>query len=153
MWGMVTKKNKRSRRDSIVPGLQYPLWPNEDGLLFLPRPLVARSNVLLLPHLQPSPPRVRVSRLHLPRSRSLSLWLLERSSAAVGFGMARERHFEMWLSALLETSDFGAVEISEIISAAVADLDLDREVTLRYLVRITRPDRDFRSDGHIVTFR
>jgi hypothetical protein len=70
-----------------------------------------------------------------------------------GFGMAKERHFETWLSALLENCDFGAVEISEVLSAAADDLDLDRETVLRYLIKQTRALGDFRSDGHIITFR
>lgn len=153
MWGMVTKKNKRSKSDKLVPGLQYPLWPNEDGILSLPQHSTVQLSELLLLLSRPSRRAVKVSRLHLPRSRSLSLWLLERSSGAVGFGTAKEYHFVTWLSALLESSEFVALEISEVISAAGEELALDRETVLRYLVKQTSAEADFRSDGHIITFR
>lgn len=153
MWGMVTKKNKRSKSDKLVPGLQYPLWPDADGILSLPQHLTAPLNVSRLQHSPPLRHVVKVSRLHLPRSRSLLLWLLERSLGAVGFGTAKEYHFVTWLSALLESSEFVALEISLVIHDAGEELALDRETVLRYLVRQTSAGSEFRSDGHIITFR
>lgn len=153
MWGMVTKKNKRSKSDKLVPGQHYPLWPDENGSLFLPQHSTAQLNVSRLQHSPPLRHVVKVSRLHLPRSRSLLLWLLERSSGAVGFGTAKEYHFVTWLSALLETCDFGAAEITLVVRSASEDLALDRETVLRYLVRQTSAGSEFRSDGHIITFR
>lgn len=153
MWGMVTKKNKRSKSDKLVPGQQYPLWPNADGILSLPQHSTEPLNVSRLQHSPPLRHVARVSRLHIPRSRSLLLWLLEKSSAAVGFGTAKELHFAMWLSALLESCDFGAVEITLVVRSAGEELALDRETVLRYLVRQTSAGSEFRSDGHIITFR
>lgn len=72
---------------------------------------------------------------------------------AVGFGTAKEYHFVTWLSALLESSEFVALEISLVIHDAGEELALDRETVLRYLVRQTSAGSEFRSDGHIITFR
>lgn len=89
--------------------------------------------------------------LHLPRSRSLSLWLLERSSAAVGFGMAKESHFVTWLTHALLTEAFGAIEVPLVVENAQRDLGLEREAVLRMLAKRTAAGGEFRSDGHLIT--
>jgi len=53
----------------------------------------------------------------------------------------------------LSEQDFGALEISQAVGAAAADLALDEETVIRYLVRVTSSTGTFKSDGHIVTVR
>jgi len=91
--------------------------------------------------------------LHLPRSRSLLLWLLERSSGAVGYGMAKESHFVTWLTRELQTAAFGALEVYQVVENAQRDLGLERELVLRMLAKRTAAGGEFRSDGHLVTLR
>jgi len=67
--------------------------------------------------------------------------------------MAKRSRFEMWLSDQLGISAFGALEISAVIDGAIEDLQLDRDAVLRFLVACTSAHGDFKSDGHIVTWR
>lgn len=150
---MKSKRKKAPARDGFVQGELPFLWPDENGSLSLERPYFARSSGSRLQRLQLTQHAARVSRLHLPRTRSLFLWLLERSSAAIGFGKVKESRFEMWLLRRLEEADFNAIEVIEVTKDAIVELELDRETVLRFLVRGTRSNGDFRSDGHIVTFR
>ena len=72
---------------------------------------------------------------------------------AVGFGRAKEFHFETWLSRQLESCAFGSFEVREAVRSAGADLVLEDEEVLRLLIRATRSRGKFKSDGEIITLR
>jgi hypothetical protein len=59
----------------------------------------------------------------------------------------------MWLSQRLESCDFGAESISNVLGAAVFELGLDIETARRYLIKQTAIWGKFRSDGHVITLR
>lgn len=150
---MTAHRRKKKNRDSIGAGGQYPLWPDENGLVNPPLFSHAQLNVSQLQHLPRSPRAEKRRALRLLRSRSFSSWLLSKNLVVVGFGVVRRRIFDQWLSALLENSDFGAVSVSHAIGVAVADLGLDREEVIRLLARATADHGDFKSDGVIVMAR
>jgi hypothetical protein len=151
-------KSKRKAANS----LQFFLWPDEQGLLRIPtnagvqataRSITPRAglSVSSSPRLLqlPRAPRRTISRLLF--CGSLSLWLLQRSPVGSGFGLVRERIFVTWLSGVLESESFNALELERLISAASRDLGLDEETVKRYLVKHTTAWGEFRSDGVLVT--
>ncbi len=148
---MTAKRRKKARRDNIGAGGQYYLWPDENGLIRLPQsspePL-KESRSLRLP-LSPRGEKARA--LQLLRSRSLSLYLLSKSWGVVGFGAVRKRIFGQWLSQVLESCDFGALEIGAVVRSAVADLNISDEEARRLLAQATSEQGEFKSDGWIVT--
>jgi hypothetical protein len=53
----------------------------------------------------------------------------------------------------LEAADYGALEVKNVIDEAGADLRVSDDEVKRQLLKHTRVDAEFRSDGDIVTFR
>ncbi len=143
----------RGARDSIKPGVQYSLWPDEEGKLILPPPSRAPLSGLALPRLRRSP-RVqdipRSSRRRLLFSLS-SLWL--KKLAAVSFFGVGESAFGRWLETRIDAEPFQALGFESVISRAGEELGLDREKATGYLLRATRTGGRFHSDGEIVTRR
>jgi hypothetical protein len=153
MLSVTNRTNKRVLRGTMGVRKVPILWPDAHGRLILPTSSVRQSNARQL-QLWPSLPRAgRVSSLHLPRSRSLCSWLLERSPGIVGFGRVVERVFEAWLKDRLSWADFGAVSICEVVECAGVELGLERDVVIRLLVGGTSAGRKFKSDGVIITLR
>jgi hypothetical protein len=147
------KKNKRAIVDVLDYAKQYPLWPDEKGLLSLPAHRSARSSAALSSRSRTLPGPGKISQLHLPRTRSLFLWLLEKSTTISTFGNGKQLHIARWLSLQLEDADFGALEINRVVELGVDQLALDRENMLRILITLTRWQSDFKSDGQLITFR
>lgn len=142
------------RRRRALEQLKLPLlWPDENGVLTLPQPLDVHLKESPWRRWLPWPPTVRVSRLSLPRSRSLSLWLLERRSGAVSSFAGRESLFESWLLDVLQSEDFCAISVSALLARAETDLQIERAEALRLLARVTGLGGKFRSEGGIVTER
>lgn len=114
--------------------MQLPFfWPDRDGLIKLPPP--------------------RMARRHLPRRRSLAIWLIERAAGVVGFQPVQEMAFRIWLKRALELADFQCLTVHEVITGATDDLKFDHETVIRFLVKHTSAKAEFRSDGQIVTMR
>lgn len=150
---MKAKRKKAARHDSIVQGELPFLWPDENGSLNTHRQRGARSSGLLLQH-SPRSPRAEVVRAsRLLRSQFLSSWLLSKSLIVVGFGKVKGSLFEMWLSAQLETCDYGALTLSSVVEGSVGELGLDGEEVIRLLINSTRVRGPFKSDGEVITLR
>jgi hypothetical protein len=114
--------------------MQLPFfWPDREGLIKLPPP--------------------RMARRHMPRRRSFAIWFVERAAGVVGFGLVRDIAFCTWLKRSLELADFQCLTVHEVINGAMADLKLDQDTVIRFLVRHTSAREEFRSDGQIVTMR
>lgn len=149
---MRSKKRKAAQRDSIWQ-LEIPwLWPDRDGLLTLPPASTAPSSVLLLPRLQRSPRGEVVRASRLLRSQFFSSWLSSRNWGAGGFGAAKERLFEMWLSRRLENSAFNALGFEQVVRDGAADLALDVDEVIGLVIRLTRAGSIFKSDDGLITF-
>lgn len=129
------------------------LWPDKMGMLTLPPPSGGQLSASHLRRWLPWPPVARVSRLSLPRSSSLSLWLLVRKSGAVSSFAGKESHFENWLSDVLLSEDFHALSVSALLARAENDLQIERVEAIRMLARVTGTGGKFRSEGGIVTIR
>lgn len=143
----------KKRRDTINAGLQYLLWPDEKGLLTLPRPSNAPLKEFSLRHWLRSPRVAIVRARSLRSSRYSASSLLLRSSAAAGWKEGVESLFSTWLRSQLIGADFEALSLAEVFAAASAELELDRERVLMILVKRTRSGSEFVSDGEIVTLR
>ena len=153
MLRMKPQKNKKNVRAMMEAG-QYPLWPDENkDNLFLPQHLTGPSRELRLQRWPLSPRAEKRRALRLWLSQSLSSWLSLKNLGAVGFGMAKERHFEIWLINELVISDFGALEVDLVIHRAMQDLELDQDTVKRILAKQTSARGAFVSDGQIVTLR
>lgn len=150
--------------DAIKKVVQFPLWPDEKGLLQLPDESDApRTTPLITSPLGQSglrSRRLRPSRRERRRMRSLkqfwrssSLWL--RLSLRTGYFTHRgsSTYFAHWLREKVGESPFGAVDVADVIAAAMEELGLEREKALRYLLEQTSRNGDFRSDGEIVTLK
>lgn len=142
------------RRRKPLEQLQLPLlWPDKMGMLTLPLPSGGRLSGSRLRLWRPWPPTLRVSRLSLPRSLSLSSWLLGKKSGAVSSFAGRELHFENWLLDVLQNADFEAMTVSALLVRAESDLQIERVEAIRLLAKVTGPGGRFRSEGGIVTDR
>ena len=147
-------KPKRADVDirAMLTAGQMPLWPNIDGLLITgASPSRGHSNALRLLRLPPSPQVERRRALYSLRSRSLSSWLHSKNPDVTGFGIVREAHFSAWLKALLRESDYGAMELDQVLHLANLQLGFELDDVKRYLAKRTAAGSEFRSDGDIVT--
>ena len=148
---MVRKRIKRPGGGKILQEELPFLWPDESGLLKIPLPSSARSSESRSRPWRPWPCVARVGALRLPRSRSLSLWLLERSLVEPGFFVENASRFENWLSGAILEADFQALSVRAVIEGAESQLHLERDVILRLLIQCTSSQARFRSSGGIVT--
>lgn len=153
MSGMMAKKKKARRHDSIEQGELPFLWADKDGNLNTRTTRPAGSSGLLLPRSQLSPRREVIRARRLLQSQSLLSWLSSKNSAGVGYGKGALSLFEMWLSLRLESCAFNCESVAEVLGAAVDEIALEKWDAVQLLLKVTRPGERFKSEGGVVSFR
>ncbi len=135
---MKRKRKAAGGRDSIGAGVQFVLWPDANGLLHLPQKQAAHLSELPSPHWEPSP-RSEIRRAsRLLSSGSFSSWLSSKNWTLVGFGEAKRLTFARWLLRVLESCDFGGLEVGAVLNLAGAELGISGDDARRLLAAVTR---------------
>lgn len=152
-------KSRRGEKKTVV---QFPLWPDENGILQLPHERDARRidlstrspserNALRSRRLPRSRPGRRKARSAQPSFFWSSSWLRLRSRIILSLHLGSKTYFAQWLDIQLDDSAFGALEVGELLTLASKNLGIDQETARRYLIYHTRATGAFKSDGDIVT--
>lgn len=153
----------KNRRAKITPW-QLVLWPDKNGHLVIPPSIEGeRTN---LPIGQPNARRESSSQrsLHSRRVRpgrisralsffSSSLWRSLSSRIGYSFSKATDHYFVTWLTAKILEAEFEALTLTEALSLASVELQVEEETIKRLIVKHTRRDAEFRLQDGVLAVR